>query len=81
MKVWITKYALTKGTFETEAEICPNSPDMIEDKNKRYYYYHGEGKHWHKTKESALIRASQMKLAKISSLEKQLKKLNKLTFN
>lgn len=50
-------------------------------------YYHSEGKEWHRTLEGALIRAEEMRTAKIESLEKkieslekQIKKLQSLSF-
>lgn len=83
MKVWITKYALTQGIFEIEAERCTNvSDDMIEQKNIQWQtYYYGEGNEWHLTKEGAIKRAKEMREKKIKSLKKQLNKIEKLDFN
>lgn len=81
MKVWISKYALTNGVLEIEARVCDNvSPDMIEDINEKYHYYHYEGRDWHRTRESALTKAEQMRKKKIASLETQIEKLRKLRF-
>jgi len=86
-KVWISKYALTKGIYELEVKRCVNSirdkdeSDMVEiRKNGFTSYFHGEGKEWHLTKESAIVRAEEMKLRKIESVKKQLNKLEKLKF-
>jgi len=78
-KVWISKYALTKGIYELEVKRCVNS---IRDKDESdmVSYFHGEGKEWHLTKESAIVRAEEMKLRKIESVKKQLNKLEKLKF-
>lgn len=83
MKVWITKYALTKGIFEIEAERCITiDNDMISEAGVNYNTcYHGEGRQWHLTKESAHKQALKMRDAKIKSLQKQIEKLNKLTFS
>lgn len=82
MKAWITKYALTQGIYEIDAEICTNtSTDMIQDINNKYIYYHGEGRQWHSTKEAAIIKATQMRDRKVKALHTQLNKLNKLTFS
>lgn len=83
MKVWISKYALTRGIFEIEAERCESiDPDMIAQVSVRYQTtYHGEGKEWHLTKEAAIERANRMRDDKIISLQKQMTKLNKLTFS
>ncbi len=81
MKTFITKYALTQGIFEIDAEICHSiNHDMIKNINKQNDCYHGEGKNWHRTKESAIIRANEMRTAKIKTLQKQIIKLDKLTF-
>lgn len=86
-KVWISKYALTKGVYELEVKRCVKSihdkeeSDMVEIKENCYTsYFHGEGKEWHLTKESAIVRAEEMKSRKIESVKKQLNKLEKLKF-
>lgn len=77
MKVWITKYALTKGILEKEVEDCGDG--MVKD-SESYLpsYYHGTD--WHKDKKSAVAKAEEMRIKKISSLEKQIKKLEKMNF-
>jgi len=80
-KVWITKYALTQGIIEGEAEICHGvSESMIELLESNKMYFHGEGREWHRDKESAIKRAEEMKLKKIASIEKQLEKLKEIKF-
>lgn len=80
MKVWITKYALTKGIIETEAEDCGD--DMVRVHNKGYCdsYYHKEGNEWHRTKQSAISKAEEMRKKKIESLKKQIRKLENMKF-
>lgn len=81
MKAFITKYALTQGIYEIEAEICHSiNPDMISNINRQNNCYHGEGKDWHRTKESAIERANAMRATKIKNLQKQISKLEKLEF-
>lgn len=72
--VWISKYALSKGVFDAYLEI---HNDMA---CKWSEYYHGEGREWHRTKESALKRAEEMRVKKIASLRKQIEKLEKMRF-
>lgn len=79
MKVYITKYALSKGIFELEVEQSKNFPDMVcgfiyDD------HYHGEGIEWHRTMEAAITRAEEMRLKKIRSLKKQIEKLERMKF-
>ena len=66
MKVWITKYALTRGIIETE-----NLND----------YYSGKGYSWmHYNKESAIKKAEEMRQKKIASLKEQIEKLERMRF-
>ena len=75
MQVYITKYALTRGIIATEAEKC-DPTDMISTKD--YYYQHKP--HWHESLQDAIAQAEKMRLKKIASLEKQLKKIKEISF-
>jgi hypothetical protein len=83
MKFWVTKYALTQGIFEVEAEE-PNAAysGLISVKQANTYplTFHGEGQDWHRTEAEAKTKANKMVTDKISSLKKQLKKLEKTVF-
>lgn len=79
MKVWITKYALTDGIVEKECEYFEDG-SVREIGNSFPIYYHGEGKDWHRTKESAIKKAEEMRNKKIESLKKQIKKLEEMKF-
>ena len=79
VKVWITKYALTSGIKELEVEYSADFPDMVMGKAWNDYY-HGEGREWHRTYESAVARAEKMRLKKIESLKRQLVKYEKMRF-
>jgi len=79
MKVWITKYALTSGIVEMEAERCGSTEKMIAVKGESYpQYFHGQD--WHENKESALLRAEVMRQKKIASLKKSMKAMEALRF-
>lgn len=78
-KVWITKYALTKGIIETEGRISNSCPGLLDAKGITNYL-HGEGNEWHRTKESAIAKAEEMRQKKIESLKSQIEKLEKLRF-
>ena len=85
MKVWITKYALSKGIIETDVyEECLGtdpSGNMISVKLNGYVsYFHGKGNDWHTTKESAIQKAEEMRKKKMDSLKKQIEKLEKMKF-
>lgn len=84
MKVWITKYALTKGIYEAEGEKS-SFPDMIRVRvdNKGVplsfpiSFHKGE---WHTCKGDAIIKANQMKENKLNSLRKMSETISNLTF-
>lgn len=78
VKVYITKHALTSGIVEREAELC--NENMIVTVEKWPAYYHGKGKEWHLSHESAVKRAEEMRQKKIESLKKQMKKIENLKF-
>jgi hypothetical protein len=82
MKVWITKYALTKGIYEVEVEGSSSTPSMVVSRQEGTYpmFYHGEGTEWHQTEESARNKANQMVASELISLEKQIQKLRKAKF-
>lgn len=84
MKVWITKYALTEGIFQVNAEKCsdtsPNMIGFIRENSGFTQYAHGEGRDWHLTKESALARSENMRLAKIKSHKNAIKRLEQMSF-
>lgn len=79
MKVWITKYALSDGIKEKEVKQSDSFPEIVHEKDL-YNSYYGDGKEWHRTKESALAKAEEMRKKRIASLRKQIEKLEKLRF-
>jgi len=82
MKIWCTKWALTKGVEEFEnAEVCENvSTDMVSVKTQSGYplHLHGEGKDWHRDELSANRRLAVMLEKKIKSLRTSMKKMEGL---
>ncbi|WP_457797593.1 hypothetical protein [Methylocystis sp. S23] len=80
MRVWITKYALSSGVFEMDADHDERWPDMVSNRSNRLQNFHGDGRDWHRTKESALVKAEEMRVAKIEALKKQIAKLENMRF-
>lgn len=78
MKVWISKYALSDGIIEDEAERA--------DWDERYVLRPGFmnslrlGGAAHETREAAVKAAKQMRIKKIASLKKQIAKLEAMKF-
>jgi uncharacterized protein (DUF2164 family) len=86
INAWITKFALTKGIIEANVEIDEHNPNVavIADKFGPLYYHYcvlGDGKEWHRTKESAIKKAESMRLSKIKSLREELLKLEQMKFD
>ena len=77
MKVFITKFALTKGIIEANGEISENFPDMLGVTGQ---YSHFNKSEWFIDRADAVANAEQRRLKKIASLEKQITKLKKLKF-
>lgn len=77
MKIWNSKYALTEGLTEHDGEEVGDGMAKVGP----LYYLHGEGKEWHRTRESAVARAEVMREAKIASLKKAISRLEKLRFD
>jgi len=80
VKVWITKYALTKGIFEANGEIFsdeyPNIIDIGVSVSRLYY----SKPHWHTSAEAANARADKMRQAKIEYHRKAIAELEKIRF-
>lgn len=74
MKIFNTKYALTKGIMEQDASDRGNGVVMVSP----YLYLCGEGKEWHRTRQEAIARAEAMRQSKIASLKKKLAKLENM---
>lgn len=76
---YITKYALTTGIYKTEGAA---EGDMFVQPPQGHgtfpCYYHD--KEWHLTKEEAIARSEEMRIKKLQSLDKQMKKISALKF-
>lgn len=69
-KVFITKYALTKGILEKEAEIRDYGYEYEIAYVKGEFSSYSLGKEAFRTREQAMERAEKMRLKKIASLKK-----------
>ncbi len=81
MKVWITRYALSEGIFEVDAERT-DIAGMIKYQpiTSTIGNCYSSKPDWHETFEDALKQAERMRARKITSLRSQLEKLEKLEF-
>lgn len=83
MRVWITKYALTKGILEVDSETVK---DFHVRGNSIYYreqtgypqgFHDGE---WYEDQQVAIAKAEEMRQKKLASLKQQIEKLEKIVF-
>ena len=80
MKVWITKYALTKGIIEADGELTSSESVSILNRGlslPTHWFYKGD---WHSDKQTAIKKAEEMRQNKIVSLKKQIEKLEGMRF-
>ena len=77
MKIYVTKYALTAGIKEHEAEI---DGSMATVRNPGFVAQHFHGNDWHYGPRCASERAEEMRIAKIASLRKHIAKLEAVKF-
>lgn len=78
MKVWITKYALTKGIIETEGKQNSGTSYTITSGEYRNSWFHQTDVAL--SEEDAKKRAEEMRLKKIESLKKQIAKYEHMKF-
>ena len=78
--VYITKYALTAGILEAKLKEISGNMVIVHDPNglNGVSYFHGPGREWHLNLQSAQLRATEMAQKKITSIEVQRRKLEKL---
>ena len=75
MKVWISKYALTKGLYKLEVvQREPNSKVVINKDNHRQVFRENE---WHTTEDAALSQAYNIVDNKFQTLKNQINRLQK----
>ena len=77
MRVYITKYALTKGIEEVEATISMFTGVVVVESAYRNLFHKGE---WFESKDDAIKKAEEMRLKKIQTLKRQIAKLNTMKF-
>jgi hypothetical protein len=88
MKVWISKYALTRGIYAVESATIPREGDIkftatVAVDGPPHLIPIGrtyKQNEWHLTKKEAIKRADIMRENKIRALEKQIYKLKHMDF-
>lgn len=77
--IYVTKYALTQGILEFQAEVKAGMA-LVTNSAGYKQYYHCLNRDWHQTRERALKYVEEMKTLKVASLERQIKRIQALTF-
>lgn len=81
MKIYVTKFALTKGVYAAEAAVYSKGFAVIDGRDFEHdTYLHGEGREWCRTEADAISVAEKMKAHAIELTEKKLAKLRGLNF-
>lgn len=78
IKIWVTKYALTDGIFEVMAKVSDGMACYKREGSTYSEYVHGKG--FHLDLKSAISEAEEMRIRKLKSLEKSMKKMSALKF-
>lgn len=78
-KIWITKYALSSGIKVVDAEVDQDRSMATYRDNAWNQYVHGDDFHF--TPEGAALKAEDMRLKKIASLQKQIRRLESMCFD
>lgn len=80
MKVWVTKYALTQGLFEMNAEIVNRGAKHVYAKGKGPNGGHIFTREWTNTRAEAVLKAEQMRKARIRSLKRAIANMQAKSF-
>lgn len=76
--IYVTKYALTKGPVEVEAEVRDDGKSAYWRDN--YHAGSAYGREFYTTKEAAIADCERRRKEKLASLKKQIAKLERLEF-
>ena len=79
MKIWITKYALTRGIIEAEINM-PSGEYITITRISGCPSTTLKPCEWFKSKEDAIKKAEEMKKTEIENLIRRIKKLEKMRF-
>lgn len=79
--IYITKYALTAGIYKREGKLfSPSNGGYSYKIDSGYYESTVYGKDVHLTEEDAMSRAEEIRITKLKSLDKQMKKVSAMKF-
>jgi len=77
--IYVTKYALTTGIFTAQGEQSSDDSFFFKSEGSGFTNF-ARGNDVHLTEEAALARAEEMRIAKLKTLDKQMKKVSAMKF-
>ena len=77
-KIYVTKYALSAGIFEVDAKVADDMASF--KRGDSYFMEFAHRNEFYLTREAAVVRAEEMRIKKLQSLEKSAKKISALKF-
>ncbi|WP_312836672.1 hypothetical protein [Pantoea sp.] len=79
-RIYVTKYAFTSGVFSVEAKVDEERKMASYKAPGDYFTAYVHGNEFHLTRDDALSRAEEMRIKKLQSLDKQIKKISAMKF-
>lgn len=76
--VYVTKNALTRGIEYIEVNETSNPDFVVENVRYPRSFFEGE---WFENREDAVKKAEELRIKKLQSLDKQMKKMSNLKFD
>lgn len=77
-KIYVTKYALTTGIFEVDAKVLDGMASYKRGDSYLMEFAHRD--EFHLTREAAVAKAEEIRIKKLKSLNKQIKKISAIKF-
>ena len=84
MRVWVTKYIM-RGIEEAELQTSSDKLELIlvpgwYEGDRYETNWKEEGKHWHRTLESAQVKAEKMRTNQIATYQRSIERLKSMNF-
>lgn len=79
MKVFVTKYWQSHGILEKNGDKSSDYPRLFVTDEPWKQYYHKP--YWHENRQDAVEHAERLRVKKIASLRKQIRKIEGMTFD
>lgn len=81
VRVWVTKWALTKGILCVDAEVSPDGMFAAWGPERSWRRQYAYGKQWHRSREDAIEHANRMREKHLANLAKRMERVRALSFD